>query len=100
MLSVTIEFNLVIEGVNFAIHAGARKTSFANFFKDSLISSLTGANQRRKDQRSCAIGELPNAVYNLLRRLFHDLSPANGAVWYASPGKQQTHVVVDFSNRA
>src|SRR5688572_8860923 len=98
MLLVAVKVDLIVEAVHIAIHPGTGKASFANLFKDRLISPLACAYQRREDKQASTIGKLFDLIHDLLRRLFHHLTSANWTVRDASAREQKPHVVIDLGN--
>src|SRR5690606_19772906 len=98
MLFITVEFDLFVERMDSSIHAGTGETCFADLLEDGLVCAFTSAYQRGEDQDACAIGKILEVIHDLFVRLLDHDASAHGTMGDACTRKQQTHVVVDFSN--
>ena len=97
---VPVEFERVVDVVQFAIDAHADVTGLADVLEDRLMVALAIFDQRREDLNAAAFGQGGHRVDDLIRRLHLHLAAADGAVRRADARVQQAQVVIDFRDRA
>ena len=83
-----------------AVDPGAHVPLSGQILEQRVVLALAAANDRRQHLEPGALGELQDAVDDLLRGLALEPGPVVGAVLHADPGVEQTEVVVDLGDRA
>jgi hypothetical protein len=83
-----------------AVDPGAGEALSRQVGQQGLVGALAAAHHRRQHLEPGAVGQLHDAVDDLLGGLPGDLGPALGAVGDADAGEQQAQVVVDLGDGA
>ena len=83
-----------------AVDAGAHEPGLAQLDQLLAVLALAAAHDRRQDVDARALGQLQDAVDDLLHRLRRDRAPALRAVRRADAREQQAQVVVDLGDGA
>ena len=97
---VAIEFDRVVDVVQFAVDAHAHVAGLADVLEDLLVMALAILDQRREDLNAAAFGHGRDRVDDLIGGLLLHLAAADRAVRRADAGVEQAQVVVDFRRRA
>jgi hypothetical protein len=86
--------------VQLAVDPGAGEALGRQVGQQRLVGALAAPHHRRQHLEPGALGQLHDAVDDLLRGLPRDLGAARGAVDHADAGEEQAQVVVDLGDRA
>ncbi len=99
MLVITVELDLLGQLPDLAIDPGPGKTLFGQVGEQALVLALPPPDHRCENLKPGALGQLQDAVDDLLGGLTLDRSPVVGAVGDADPGIEETQVVVHLGDR-
>ena len=100
VLLVAGQVDLVGELVHLAVDAGPGVALGGQVGEQRLVGALAAAHDRGQHLEAGALGQLEDAVDDLLRGLAGDLRAALRAVGHADAGVEQPEVVVDLGDRA
>ncbi len=100
VLLVAGQVDLVGELVDLAVDAGPGEALGGQVGEERLVGALAAADDRGQHLEAGALGQLEDAVDDLLRGLAGDRRAALGAVGHADAGVEQPQVVVDLGDRA
>ena len=100
VLLVAGEVDLLGELVQLAVDPGPGEALGGEVGEQRLVGALAAPHDRRQHLEAGALGQLEDAVDDLLRGLADDDRAVVGAVRHADAGVQQPQVVVDLGDRA
>ncbi len=83
-----------------AVDPGAHVALAGQILEQRVVLALAATNDRRQHLEAGALGELQDAIDDLLRGLALQLGPVVRAVLHADSRVEQTEVVVDLGDRA
>ena len=86
--------------VDLAVDAGTAEALAGQVDEELLVGALAAAHDRGQHLEAGALGQLQDAVDDLLRRLAHQRLAGVGVVRDADAGEQQAEVVVDLGDGA
>jgi hypothetical protein len=94
-----IERGNIADLVEYAVHAGAEKTTLANLLEGVLVLALSPFDERGEDVDLAALGQRERLLDDVGRGLALDGLPALRAVRRAEPCVEQAEMVVDLGER-
>ena len=100
VLLVAGQLDLVGGLVDLAVDPGPGEALGGQVGEQRLVGALAAPHHGRQHLEAGAVGQLHDAVDDLLGRLPGDLGAALGAVGHADAGVEQAQVVVDLGDRA
>ena len=100
VLFILVQLDVLGQIVDASVHANTNVTLFLGIGQHLLVHTLLGSDHRRQHHEAGAIGELQNAVYDLVNGLLTDLLAAHGTMGNTHTGVEEAKIVVDLGDRA